>query len=113
VRRIEKLVLRSATLAILHLSALSLHLSQSYNAQILMLLPGDCSAQKLGDESIWNGGLSVTPGEKWQFVRGAYGLWAMSENAGVMMEMANYAAHGSDAIDRELLATLRADAMQI
>jgi hypothetical protein len=37
----------------------------------------------------------------------------MYENARVMLEMADYAARNSDSVDRELLATLRSDAMQI
>jgi len=57
--------------------------------------------------------MNVTPEEKWQLVRGAQGLWTMYENASVMLEMADYAARNSDTVDRELLATLRRDAMQI
>jgi len=73
----------------------------------------DSSTRRLGDQSIWNGNLDVTPEEKWQLVRGARGLWTMYENARVMLEMADYAARNSDSVDRELLATLRSDAMQI
>ena len=46
-------------------------------------------------------------------ISGAQGLWTMYENASVMLEMADYAARFSDSVDRELLATLRSDAMQI
>ncbi len=73
----------------------------------------DSSTSRLGDRSVWNGTLNVTPEEKWRLIRGAHGLWAMYENACVMMEMADYAADNSDSVDRELLAALRADAMQI
>jgi hypothetical protein len=69
--------------------------------------------RRLGDRSVWNGDMNVTPEEKWQLVRGAQGLWTMYENASVMLEMADYAARNSDTVDRELLATLRRDAMQI
>lgn len=37
----------------------------------------------------------------------------MYENAGVMMGMADYAARVNESVDRELLETLRSDAMQI
>jgi hypothetical protein len=37
----------------------------------------------------------------------------MYANAGVMLEMANYAAGNSDLVDRELLADLRSDALEI
>jgi hypothetical protein len=51
--------------------------------------------------------------EKWQRIRGARGLWAMYRNAGVMLEMADYAARSSDVINREVLALLRSDSMMI
>jgi len=73
----------------------------------------DCSTRRLGDQSIWNGDMNVTPEEKWQLISGAQGLWTMYENARVMLEMADYAARNSDSVDRELLAALRSDAMQI
>ncbi len=73
----------------------------------------DCSAHRLSDRSIWNGKLAVTPEEKWQLVRGARGLWSIYENASVMLEMADYAARNGDSVDREMLAALRSDAMQI
>jgi hypothetical protein len=56
---------------------------------------------------------SASPEEQWQRVRGAHGLWAMYENARVMLEMADFAARNSETVDRELLASLRSDAMQI
>ena len=37
----------------------------------------------------------------------------MYEHAGVMLDMADYAARNSDSVDRELLAAFRNDAMQI
>jgi RES domain-containing protein len=46
-------------------------------------------------------------------MEGPKGLWAMYQNARVMLEMADYAAKNSDEVDRLLLETLRSDAMQI
>jgi hypothetical protein len=56
---------------------------------------------------------AVTPQERERRVQDAHGLWSMYENARVMLDMANYAAANSATIDRELLADLRRDAMQI
>ena len=46
-------------------------------------------------------------------MRGAQGLWTIYENAGVMLEMADYTARNSNSVDLELLAAMRSDAMQI
>jgi len=73
----------------------------------------DGSTRRLADQSVWNGDMNVTPEEKWRLVRGAQGLWTIYENARVMLEMADYAARNSDTVDRDLLANLRSDAMQI
>jgi hypothetical protein len=62
---------------------------------------------------LWNANQNATPEEKWQRIQGAQGLWAMYENARVMMEMADYAALNSNSVDSELLAALRSDAMQV
>jgi hypothetical protein len=86
--------------------------AQSWDS-IVAKLRLDSSTRRLGDQSVWNGDLNVTPEEKWQLIRGAQGLWTMYENASVMLEMADYAARNSDSVDVELLATLRSDAMQI
>jgi hypothetical protein len=86
--------------------------SQSWDS-IVSRLRLDSSTRRLGDQSVWNGDLNVTPEEKWRLVRGAQGLWTIYENASVMLEMADYAARNSDSVDLELLATLRSDAMQI
>jgi hypothetical protein len=86
--------------------------AQSWNS-IVGRLRLDCTTRSLGDQSIWNGNLHVTPQEKWQLISGARGLWTMYENASVMLEMADYAARNSDTVDLELLAGLRSDAMQI
>jgi hypothetical protein len=41
------------------------------------------------------------------------GLWSMHVNAGVMLEIANFVDQNCAGVDRELLAALRNDAMQI
>lgn len=86
--------------------------TQSWNSLLARLRPG-WSARELSDHFLWKEGLNTTPEETWQRMHGARGLWAMFQNARVMLEMADYAARNSDSIDRELLETLRSDAMQI
>ena len=111
-------VLQIAAVAIV---AISLHVFRAglrrRNAQswdsLVARLRLDSTTRSIGDPSVWNGNMHVTPREQWQLVRGAHGLWTMFENAAVMLEMADYAASNSDSVDREMLATLRSDAMQI
>jgi hypothetical protein len=93
-------------------SAMSRRNEQSWEAIVARMRP-DPMAQSLGDESIWNGSMRVTPEEKWHLMRGATGLWTICENARVMLEMADYAARNGSSVDLELLAALRSDAMQI
>ncbi|MGB7546772.1 MAG: hypothetical protein WBM14_03405 [Terracidiphilus sp.] len=86
--------------------------SRSWESILVRLRP-DWSARELSNHFLWKEGLNTTPAETWERIQGAYGLWAMYQNARVMLEMADYAARNSNTIDRELLATLRSDAMQI
>jgi hypothetical protein len=86
--------------------------SQSWNSLLSRLRP-EWSARELGDHSLWQEALNVTPEDAWIRIEGPRGLWAMYENAQVMLEMADYAARNSDTVDRLLLETLRSDAMQI
>jgi hypothetical protein len=86
--------------------------SQSWEALIARLQP-DWSARGLSEHFPWKEGLSASPEDTWQRIDGTRGLWAMYKNAGVMLEMASYAAENSDAVDPILLQTLRADATQI
>jgi hypothetical protein len=61
----------------------------------------------------WKAESNASPEEQWSMTGGAQGLWALYQNAGVMLELADYAARNSDTVDRELLGSLRNDAMQI
>jgi hypothetical protein len=85
---------------------------QSWESLIARLRP-DWSARELSEHFLWREGINVTPEETWTRIRGAHGLWAMYQNAKVMLEMADYASRNCELVDRELLATLRSDAMQI
>lgn len=85
---------------------------QSWESLVGRLRP-DWSARELSDHFLWKEGLSATSEETWERIRGAHGIWAMYENAGVILEMASYAALNCPSVDPELLAMVRSDAMQI
>lgn len=84
---------------------------------LLCQLRSDWSARDLSDKFLWKAGLSATTDDIWQRLDGPRGLWAMFQNARVLMEMADYAnrhtAPGATPIDPIVLASLRSDAMQI
>ena len=82
-------------------------------AALLARLRTDWSARGLSGHFLVKEGLSATPEETWTHMQGVRGLWAMYQNAGVMMEIADYAAQNSDSVDHLLLETLRSDATQI
>lgn len=84
---------------------------QSWESLIARLKPG-WSGRQLSEHFLWKEGLSSTPDETWEHIQGTRGLWAMFNNAGVLLEMADFAAHHSN-VDPALLQTLRTDAMQI
>ena len=67
----------------------------------------------MSDHSLWKEMLSATSGDVWQRLEGPKGLCAIYQNAGVMLEMADYAARNSGSVDRKLLAALISDAMHI
>jgi len=84
---------------------------------LICRLRNDWSASGLSDRFLWKEGVTATHDDIWERVNGAHGLWAMYQNAGVLLEMADYAAHadtGSSApIDPMVLEALRSDPMQI
>jgi hypothetical protein len=86
--------------------------SQSWDSLLAQLRP-DWSARELSDQFLWKEGISATPEDAWTRMEGPRGLWVMYQNAGVMIQMADFAAKNSESVDRMLLETLRSDAMQI
>lgn len=86
--------------------------TQSWEA-ILCRLRADWSGRDLSNHFLWKEGLNTTPAETWEAIRGAHGLWAMFQNARTMLELADFAAKHCESVDRELVETLRSDAMQI
>lgn len=86
--------------------------AQSWESLLGQLRP-DWSARELCDNFLWKEGINATTDDAWQRMEGPKGLWVMFQNAGVMLQMADFAAKHGGAIDPVTLATLRSDAMQI
>ena len=86
--------------------------AQTWETLLARLRP-DWSARELSDQFLWKEGLSATPEDAWRRMEGPKGLWAIYQNAGVMLEMADYAARHCEGVDRLLVETLHSDAMQI
>ena len=57
--------------------------------------------------------INATPADIWQRIDGANGLWAMYTNAGVLMELADYATEHGENIPEQLIEELRSDALQL
>jgi hypothetical protein len=65
------------------------------------------------DRYLYSESINATPADIWQRIDGANGLWAMFTNAGVLMELADYATeHGQD-VPEQLIEELRSDALQL
>ena len=79
---------------------------------LIARLQNDCNARELTEHFLWREGLSATPEETWERIHGPRGLWAMYRNAGLMLEMADFACRNGE-VDPVLLEALRNDATQI
>ncbi|MGA2168335.1 MAG: hypothetical protein ABSG62_08980 [Terracidiphilus sp.] len=86
--------------------------TQSWESLLSRLQPS-WGAHGLNDQFLWDKGLKATPEENWKRIKGPYGLWAIYQNARVMLEMADYAARNTASFDRKVLETLRSDATHI
>jgi hypothetical protein len=68
---------------------------------------------EVAERYLYSEGIRATPSDIWSRIDGANGLWAMYTNAGVLMQLADYAAeHGQD-VPEQLIEELRSDALQI
>jgi hypothetical protein len=68
---------------------------------------------EVAERYLYSDGIRATTRDIWCRIDGANGLWAMFTNAGVLMQLADYAAqHGQD-VPEELIEELRSDALQI
>ena len=58
-------------------------------------------------------GINATTQDIWSRIDGPKGLWAMYTNAGVFIQLADYASEHGDGVPEELIEGLRSDAFQI
>ena len=89
--------------------------AQTWDSLVARLQP-DWSGRELSVHFLSKEGLNTTPEETWDRMHGIRGIRAMYLNAGVMLEMVDYAARNiemSNSNDQVILETLRCDAMQI
>lgn len=87
---------------------------KDWNQMLLSLRVNDWGADAICERYLWKEGINATPEDIWHRIEGPKGLWAMYENAGILLQMAEYAAEqGDDAADSILLASLRADAFHL
>ncbi|HUY80269.1 MAG TPA: hypothetical protein VMU92_00900 [Acidobacteriaceae bacterium] len=69
---------------------------------------------ELTERYLYSPTIQATSEDIWPRIHGANGLWAMFVNAGVLMELADYAAaHGGDAIPELMIEELRSDALHL
>lgn len=69
---------------------------------------------EISERYLYSPAIDATPENVWTRIHGAEGLWSMFVNAGVLMDLAEYAStHGGDAIPEMLAAELRSDALQL
>jgi len=68
---------------------------------------------EIAERYLYKEGINATPKDIWGRIDGANGLWAMYTNAGVLMQLADFAAENSEGIPEELIESLRSDAFQV
>jgi hypothetical protein len=69
---------------------------------------------EVAERYLYSDGIRATTSDIWSRIDGANGLWAMFTNAGVLMQLADYAAeNGQGEVPEELIEELRSDALQI
>jgi len=75
---------------------------------------GEFGFSDLTERYLYSPAIQATPEDIWPRINGANGLWSMFVNAGVLMELADYAAtHGGEAVPELLVEELRSDALQL
>lgn len=69
---------------------------------------------EVAERYLYSPEIDATPADIWPRIKGVDGLWAMFVNAGVLMELVDYAStHGGDEIPEMLIEELRSDALQL
>ena len=73
----------------------------------------DFNFDEVAERYLYSDGIRATPRDIWSKIDGANGLWAMYTNAGVLMQLADYAAEHAENVPEELIEELRSDALHI
>jgi hypothetical protein len=68
---------------------------------------------EITDRYLYSDEINATPADIWQRIDGANGLWAMFTNAGVLLELADYATEHGEDVPEQLIEELRSDALQL
>jgi hypothetical protein len=110
---LEMLAITFVAVFLVHIRATARRRNTQTWESLVSRLRSDWSARELTEHFLWREGLDANPEDTWKRIRGPQGLCAMFQNAGVMVEMADFAARNCDSVDLELVEILRADAMQI
>ena len=98
----------------LGISRVSVHRRRARAWNILMAqLQPKRSARELSNQFSWDEEYIAAAEDMWKRLDGAHDLWRMFENAGVILDMVDYATRNGESVNCELFAALRDDAMQI
>jgi hypothetical protein len=69
---------------------------------------------EIAERYLYSPQILATVDDIWPRIHGANGLWSMFINAGVLMDLADYASmHGGGSVPERLLEELRSDALQL
>jgi hypothetical protein len=85
---------------------------QTWESLIARLNP-TLNLRPLSEYFPWKEGLHASPDQAWDRIDGLRGLRAIYRNAGVMLEIANFASRHGENVDPVLLHDIHTDAAQI
>jgi hypothetical protein len=86
--------------------------TRAWNILMAQLQPKQC-ARELSNQFSSDEKYIAAAEDMWQRLDDAHDLWRMFENAGVILDMVDYATRNGKSVNCELFAALRDDAMQI
>ena len=87
--------------------------SNTWDELVSQLRVNEWGFEEISERYLYKSGITATPEDIWPRIEGAKGLWAMYKNASVLLKLADYAAQHGDSANEALIASLRADALQI
>ena len=87
--------------------------TKSWEDLVSQLRVNEWGFEEISERYLYKSGITATPEDIWLRIEGAKGLWAMYRNASVLLKLADYAAEHGDSTNEALIASLRADALQI